>query len=260
MDKVFIGIPCFGTQPRSFWQPLARECGNLYKHNIELIDLYVAESMMTDTNRNYIVHQFLKSSADWLKWLDADNVDHLYSIRRLLDTQKTLVSGIYTMRQEKAEPVAYIKNNEGEYQPLDGFRPGEIIPIDAAGMGGVLCHRSVFEDIAKTYRMLDQVPAGGVTLVHKDDIIGDIFDGATDETDWKVVDGVQRRRLRIPQKEKPFCYFLMKDVRTEDLGFFECAARSGHQAWIDTGTPIGHIGSKTYNIGDWLQWKRKSDS
>jgi hypothetical protein len=257
MDKVFIGVPVYGQQPRSFWQPLATECGNLYKQNIEFIDLFAPESMMVDVNRNQIVYEFLKSKADWLKWLDADNVDRLYSIRRLLDTQKSLVTGVYVKRQENAEPVVYTKDANGNYQILDNFRPGEIKPIDGAGLGGTLCHRSVFEDIQSNYRMLDIATGGGVVLAHKHDIIGDIQDDAMDENDGKIVNGVEHRRLKMPNKDKPFCFFMLKDGRTEDFGFYECASRSGHQAWCDTGVPIGHIGNKTYDIGDWMKWKRQ---
>ena len=256
MDKVFIGVPVFGAQPRSFWLPLARECAHLHEQGIQLVNLFAAESMMTDVNRNYIVKEFLKSGADWLKWLDADNVDHIHSIRRLLDTHKTLVTGVYVKRQDKAEPVVYTKTLAGNYVTMADYVPGQIRPVAAAGLGGCLVHRSVFEDIPKNYRMFDQVPGGGVTLIHKDDIIGDVFDDATHEHDWKVVDGVQHRRLRVPKEEKPFSYFILKDWRTEDLGFFECAARSGHQLWCDTGVEIGHIGEKIYNPRDWKRWQR----
>lgn len=255
MDKVYIGIPSYGTQPRSFWLPLAREAGNLYKQDIELVDIWAAESMMADVNRNYIVKKFLESGADWLKWIDADNVDKLFSIRRLLDTKKPLVTGIYVKRQEEAEPVIYQKNKDGEYYPLQDWTRGQIIKVESAGLGGALVHRSVFEEVSSNYRMLDIVPGGGVVTVHKDDVTGDINDDVIGEQDGKVLDGVLHTRLRLPKKEKPFPYFMLKDGRTEDLGFFEMTQRCGIDLWCDTGVEIGHIGEKIYGVMDWKEWQ-----
>src|SRR3990167_70817 len=255
MDKVFIGIPCYGTQSYLWWQPLVRECAMLYKREIELVDVVPATSMMVDVNRNYITREFLKSKAEWLKWLDADNTDKIYSIRRLLDTHKTLVTGLYTKRQEEAEPIAYQKNSDGEYYHIDDFVPGQIIPSATAGVGGCLVHRSVFEDIQNNYRMFDLVPGGGVEVVQKGRIIGNVFDEAMDENDGMVINGVQHRRLRLSKKEKPFPFFMLKDGRTEDHGFFEMAAGAGHQLWCDTGVEIGHIGERVYSPMDWKKWK-----
>lgn len=245
MDKVFIGVPCFGPQTRSFWMPLARECAQAYKHDIEIVDVFATESMMTDKNRNAIVGEFMKSGAEWLKWIDADNMERSSAIRRLLDNRKTLVTGVYIKREPGGEPVVLQKNGDGEYVPLKPYTAGEILPVASAGLGGLLVHRQVFEDILKNYRMLDLFPGGGLEAIHRDDIVGDIHD-TIDDMDWKVVDGVQRRRMRMPQHKKDFPFFMLKDGRTEDLFFFELTARSGHQLWCDTGVELGHVGEHIY--------------
>jgi len=252
VDKVFIGIPTYGTQPKSFWLPLASEVARLYKQDIEVVRIMAVDSMMTDVNRNQLVYEFMKSGADWLKWIDADNVDRIYTIRRLLDTQKSLVTGVYVKREKDPSPVVMQKNKEGEYLTLGSYTAGEIIPVASAGLGGLLVHRQVFEDIQKNYRMMDLWPGGGVEVIHKDDILGNVDDAAIDPQDGKVVDGVQHRRLRLPKKDKPFPFFMLKDGRTEDLYFFELTARSGHQLWCDTGAEIGHIGEHI-----WMPRERK---
>jgi hypothetical protein len=246
MDRVFIGIPCFGTQAPSFWVPLARECASLHKQNIEVVDVHASTSMMTDKNRNHIVGKFLKSKAEWLKWIDADNVEKLFAIRRLIDTQKSLVTGIYVKREEEAEPVIMQKNRDGEYYALGDYVAGQIIQVASAGLGGLLVHRQVFEDILSNYRMFELWPGGGVEVVHKNDVLGNVDDGAMHPQDGKVVDGVQRRRLRMPKKDKDFPFFMLKNGRTEDLDFFELTAKSGHQLWCDTGVELGHVGEKIY--------------
>ncbi len=256
MDKVSIGVPAYGSQSKDWWGPLIRQAAELHKQDIELVDLHVISSMMTDVSRNHIVDNFLKGGAEWLRWLDTDNVDKLGSIRRLLDTRKTLVTGIYTKRNDSGEAIAYFATPDGEYAPVSGYTPGEIFPIAAAGMGGCLMHRSVFEDIQKNYRMFD-LAGGGIVTVHKDDLEGDVFDDAQTNYDGKAVDGLLHLRLRQPRRKKPFAFFMLGFGRTEDYGFFECAARSGHQLWLDTGVELGHIGEKTYTPAEFRKWEVK---
>lgn len=246
MERVSLGIPVYGTQSKEFWGPLLKQAAELHKQEIELCGVHVAASMMTDVNRNHIVEDFLESDVEWLRWIDADNVDKIGSIRRLLDCKKTLVTGLYTKRNESGDLVAYFPAGEGEYEPVPpGYVPGEIFPIGSAGMGGCLVHRSVFEDIQRNYFLFDMT-IGGVIAIHKDDIEGDVFDDALTNYDNKVIDGLFHLRLRQPRKKKPFPFFMLGFGRTEDYGFFEMAARCGHKLWLDTGVEIGHIGEKAY--------------
>jgi hypothetical protein len=249
MDRVSLGIPVYGSQTKDWWGPLVKQTGELYKQNIELAEVFVSSSMMTDVNRNHIVDDFLKTDVEWLRWLDADNVDKIGALRRLLDTRKTLVTGLYTKRNEKGGAVAYFKTPDGMYSEVSGHTPGEIFPIDAAGMGACLVHRSVFEDIQKNYFMFDMA-GGGILTVHKDDIEGDVFDDALADYDNKLIEGTYHLRLRQPRKKKPFPFFMIGFGRTEDYGFFEMAARSGHKLWLDTGVEVGHIGDKVYTPAD----------
>lgn len=244
MDKVALGIPAYGRQGKDWWGPLVRQAAELYKQNIELVDLHLTASMMTDVARNHIVGDFLKSNAEWLQWLDADNVLKNGAIRRLLDTRKTLVTGIYTKRDERGEPVAYYATEEG-YQTVGRYTPGEILPIEAAGLGGLLVHRSVFEDIQANYRMFNLI-GGGVVTLHREDIQGDVFDTDEAGSDGKAIDGVLHLRLRQMKVHRPFAFFMLQFGRTEDYGFFEMAKRCGHQLWLDTGVEVGHLGETNY--------------
>jgi len=249
MINVAIGIPVYGLQSHTWWGPLVYQASQLHKDGIELSTLHITASMMTYVNRNAIVDDFLQTDADYLKWLDADNIDKVGSLRRLLDTQKTLVTGIYTRRNEDGNNIAYFSTDDGEYREVKGYTPGEIFPIEAAGMGGCLVHRSVFEDIQKNFVALD-LTIGGMVTVHMDDIEGDILDSAIADDDNKVVDGQYRIRVRQPKKKKRFPFFMLAHGRTEDYGFFEMARRSGHKLWLDTGVEVGHLGEKVYTPAD----------
>lgn len=252
MDKVSLGIPVYGAQTATWWGPLVKQAAEFSKQNIELVKIHAIRGMMVDVNRNHIVDDFLKSDAEWLRWIDDDNVDKIGSIRRQIDCSKTLVTGLYTKRNDSGDLIAYFKDANGEYISAGGFHPGEIVPIDAAGMGGCLVHRSVFEDIIKTHTAFD-VAGGGVYVAHNDDILGDVFDATVDENDGKIVDGALHIRLRQQHKHKPFPFFMLGFGRTEDYGFFEMAKRAGHQLWLDSSVTLAHIGEKEYRPEDTLR-------
>lgn len=251
MDRVCFGIPYYGTQTAEWWNPLVSEAARLYADGIELEHVISIGGMMTDSARNHIVKEFLETKADWLQWIDADNTPPLGMVRRLLNTGKTVVTGVYVKRGANPEPLLFHRTPTGMYQVMEHWRVGEILPIDAAGLGGTLVHRSVFEAIERDYRALEKVN-GGLTIVHKDDIWGDVFD-STAETDGKVVEGVYHERLRQPMHKHVFPYFMTEYCRTEDYGFFERCARVGHPLWVDTSVELGHVGTHVNKPKDWRE-------
>ena len=74
MDKVFFGVVSYGPQTRAFWLGYANMLALAGKYNIEYSGQASGLSMRTDGNRNQVVQSFLKSKADWLMWVDSDNV------------------------------------------------------------------------------------------------------------------------------------------------------------------------------------------
>jgi hypothetical protein len=241
--KIAFGIPTYGSQEPSWWVPFTRQVGLLHNYDIEFIDVFQHGTMRTDGNRNVISRQFLASEADWMFWVDADNVNPIASIRRLLDTAgdtRTLVSGIYYTKEKNPIPVAYAYHEDGRYRHLTQWERGEIIPIEAAGMNCCLMHRSVLEDIDKSYVSL-RMACGGDIAVHRDDIDGDVFKDTGDPSDNKVIDGVYRFRVYSPLEPVNVPYFELRFGRTEDMGFFEKARRVGHQLWLDTSVECGHL-------------------
>jgi len=266
MTKVAFGIPSYGSQSPTWWVPFTRQVGLLHKYGIEFVDVFNHGTMRTDGNRNVIARHFLKSEAEWLFWVDADNVNPVASVRRLLDTagnERTLVCGIYYTKEKNPIPVVYIHKKDGRYRHLTQWERGEIIQIDAAGMNCVLMHRSVLEDIDKNYVSL-RLTNGGDIAVHRDDIEGDVFEDVGDQTDNKVIDGQFRLRVYTPTEPINVPFFELRFGRTEDMNFFEKARRSGHQLWLDTSVECGHlkenaITGKEYREGtNSRHWKRET--
>lgn len=264
--KVAFGIPTYGDQPPAWWVPFTRQVGHLYQYDIEFVDVLQWGTMRTDGNRNVIARSFLETDAEWLFWVDADNINPIGAVRRLLDTAgntRTLVSGLYYTKEENPIPVVYAYHQDGRYRPLTQWERGEIIPIEAAGMNCCLMRRSVLEDIDKNYVSL-RLTYGGDMAVHRDDIEGDVFQNISDPTDNKVIEGQYRLRVYTPAEPTNVPFFELRFGRTEDMGFFEKARRVGHQLWLDTSVECGHLKNKQITGKEYREgnnsrhWQRKT--
>jgi hypothetical protein len=240
--RVCVGVPVYGPQDSIWWNQFAQHMAELH-NSVEVVDIVVAGSMATDHNRNIIVDEFLKKDAEWLFWIDADTVVPIGALQRLLSSGRTLVSGLYFGKNPPHPPIAYYIYNGG-YTPIDKQRhweKGELIPVDATGMGCILTHRSVFEDIRNNFSVW-QVDGGGIITLHKDDILGEIKDGEHHEHDGKAYRGQWRRRLmKCTIEGLKFPYFAMELLRTEDIKFFEMARRVGHKPWLDSSIECSHL-------------------
>lgn len=242
--KIVLGIPLWGQQDSQFWKPLIQESANLWRDNIELIDVMDSKSMSTDNNRNRITDDFLASRAEYIAWVDTDNDQGVGWIARLLEHKKPIVGGVYFRRDfDLPTPIAYHRRDNGRYSTIPGYTRGEIIPVDASGMNCMLVHRSVFEKIRGQYQMFI-TDSGRILTVHRDDIEGNVLDDAFDPTDGKVVDGQMRIRLRKPPHKKDgpytFPYFAQEYNRSEDFVFYESVKRVGEQIYLDTSIECNH--------------------
>lgn len=229
---------------------------NLHNEGVEIEKIIGVGGMMTDVARNHIVDDFLKTKSEYLFWLDDDNPMVKGAVSRMIATRKTLITGVYVKRNKDAEPLLYTRLPNGDYSVITEYTRGEIIPVDSAGMGHCLCHRSVFEDIQKNFRVLKRID-GGIITVHKDNIVGDIFKDARDDNDGKVIGGVLQDRIYIDENEPVFPFFMLAYGRSEDYGFYEKSAASGHFLWADTSIEVGHLGTKKYTPADWRKAKER---
>ena len=260
MHKLALGIAIYGAQYPDWWSALLKLVATLPGLGIDFKGVLTASSMLTDSNRNLIVKSFLnETTADWLFWLDADNRLPDGGLKRLLDINKTMVSALYYAKREPHTPIAYGRAKDGMYIPISDpaivkrWERGEVVPIDAAGMGCLLTHRSVYEDIQKNY-VTARDGNGRTHSIHRGDINGKLPDEIPAD---KFAGQVYKGSLRLPLrnwdwKEKGvFPFFLFGGGRTEDMHFFETAYRVGHKCWLDTSVEADHISEKHYTGEDY---------
>lgn len=257
-NRVAIGVPYFGPQEASWWSNLVNMVGSLHAQGIDYTGLILSGAMATDHNRNAIVADFLVTDADWLFWIDADTMVPNGCLPRMLALGKTMVSGLYYGKGGEHPPIAYFRRPDGAYQPMDvltGWERGEILPVDACGMGCMLTHRSVFEDIMNAY-IVYQRAGGGLTCIHREDIKGEVKASTRSPNDGKVRKGQLFERLIPPTVEViKFPFFALEFGRTEDMWFFELARRVGHKPWLDTSLECGHLHPHAFTGEDYRKYK-----
>lgn len=249
--NISVGLPVYGGFSDE-WTPRVMHLVAKLATTQNVIDIISMGSMTADHNRNGIVADFLKSAAEWLFWIDSDTIPPIGSVDRLLRHGRTLVSGLYYGKHDPHPPIAYTIYN-GAFTPINKtimWEKGEIIPVDAVGMGCMLTHRSVFEDILKNYEVF-QIPGGGVVPVHKNDLLGEVKDDDRHEHDGKVYRGQLRTRVRRPSLEGlKFPFFMVEHLRTEDMFFFDLARRVGHTPVLDSSVECEHLRWKGFKGED----------
>lgn len=232
-------------------------------------DAFVAHS------RNAIGDAFLKSKHEWMLTIDDDMVipfgngkwfnsmtgmkipepyASFNAIERLLSHGKTLVGGLYFGRWKLGAPMF----GEGvKDQTLAQFcRRGphdKLHPTRWVGTGCMLIHRTVFEDIEKTFPNLARKKEGGTRggqwFTSSEHQLAADLDRALEKLAptggvldtnavLKACSELHQARARAKNQSAL--------GQGEDVAFCVRAAQAGHQPHVDFGLICGHVGIETY--------------
>lgn len=116
------------------------------------------QGSLLSRQRNELVVTFLDDhNAEWLFFIDSDETITPEAFDKLIaaahETERPIVAGLYfgafasTGLYPKPVPMILSRNESGRYDSIDSFPADAVIPIDAAGTGALLVHRSVLEAI-----------------------------------------------------------------------------------------------------------------
>jgi hypothetical protein len=158
-DKVIIGFLSPGEVDTMFALRLA---AIFRERRDRVVDLMTDEnSGLLSRGRNQVVANFLAHStgAEWLLMLDVDQQLMLEDFDKLVaaahDTDRPIVAGLYFGAwpgefYPTAVPLIFYEHPQlpGRFVPFNEYPRDQIIPVDSAGTGCLLVHRSVFEKIA----------------------------------------------------------------------------------------------------------------
>lgn len=109
---------------------------------------------------NNIVRAFLKEDFDSLLFIDDDMVFEIDALSRMRDNKENwkydIVGGFYTSRQRPTRPQVYRWSEKQKkdapyygwtYEMQHNWEPGDVVEVDAVGLGFTLIRRRVFEKL-----------------------------------------------------------------------------------------------------------------
>jgi SAM-dependent methyltransferase len=140
--NVVIGIPSFGMVSTYFLQARASMQFPLVSSSVDKIVLNkpIAEA------RNEIVEFALGQNANYIFWLDDDVVAPSDSFLKLYRHNKDIINGVYWSKSNPPMPLLFRGHLSGSYY---NWHIGDLIEIDAAGMGLTLVKTDVYRRMAK---------------------------------------------------------------------------------------------------------------
>jgi len=102
-------------------------------------------------NRNLICKQAIETNCDYVLFIDDDNLLPPDTIKRLLNHDKDIVTGLYLMRNYPHQPVIFdVANDDGTCKwHFLGEDESGLIEIVATGLGCLLIKTEVLREIAK---------------------------------------------------------------------------------------------------------------
>ena len=220
---IMVGFPCYKTtNPVTAFTLLAMAL-DFGREKIRF-DMSIGDAMVYHS-RNSIAAKFLETDAKWLLMMDDDIIPSIGrpgwmrtwvpSARNIQDLplQRHVIHRLVGSGKTLIGG-AYFGRQEGgalmcsELSLTEKARAyaDEVVPVDWVATGCMLVHRTVFEDIQKKYPELK-----GKTPTGAFNFFQPIDDGSG-----------------------------------EDVSFCRRAKASGHQAHIDLGLPVFHVGYKVY--------------
>jgi hypothetical protein len=115
------------------------------------ISLLYKSGVRTDSNRNYILNEFLQiEDLTHILWLDVDQIYPKNIIDKLVKADKDIIGSVYFKRDHPHAPVVYVKNNNevNPYTPVDlSLNEKKPLEVDGIGFGGMLVKREVYESL-----------------------------------------------------------------------------------------------------------------
>lgn len=153
-DKVTIGWIDPGVVDGKF----ALSIASVFYHRGSRVDalMRVESSGLLSRGRNELVANFLKGDAQWLLMVDSDEVLEVETFDKLVatahDVSHPIVAGLYFGAwpgeyYPTAVPLIFRANPNSTFDSIVDYPPNSVIPVDSAGTGCLLIHRSVLEKI-----------------------------------------------------------------------------------------------------------------
>lgn len=156
-QRLAIGIPCdFPHIPSSFFYSFVL----MDKPDFVFIH---ADNGPLDTLRNDIVEKAKLEGATSLLMCDVDQVYPVDTITKLMAHRMPVVGGKVNRRYPPFDPILMRLTSEG-YQPIDCYKSGTLVSVDATGTGCILYDMEVFRKLPYPWFKFQKNPQNGMII------------------------------------------------------------------------------------------------
>lgn len=111
--------------------------------------------------RGDLLRDFEQTGGDWLLWVDSDIVLTYDAFKLVWDNRdaetRPVVCGTYFITMEMNQPLSmpmpciFTNHENGDHKPVHPLPENQLIPIDVAGLGFCLMHKSVAAKLREAY-------------------------------------------------------------------------------------------------------------
>ncbi len=114
--------------------------------------LYIPIEYAVDIARNQCVYHAIEQQYDYIMWVDSDTIIPRDTVKKLVESGKDIISGVYAKKLVGSKDVILLKKNSEEnysFLTVDDIKNKGIIEVDAIGFGCVLTKVDVFRKLFK---------------------------------------------------------------------------------------------------------------
>ena len=145
MRKVMIGTPCYdGRLDVWYTNSLVNTIKESYKHNIEIVPMWVSFDALIQRARNDTIHIALDTGVDDLIWIDSDIEWKPEWFFKLLEYPVDVVGGTYRKKGDREE---YVVRAPGATDPTTG-----LMEVQGLGTGFLRMNRKSMQYLWDTNR------------------------------------------------------------------------------------------------------------
>jgi hypothetical protein len=237
--KLFVATPMYGGMCTGMYASAVMQCvGTFGQAGIQMYYSFMMNESLITRARNSMAHDFLKSDATHLMFIDADIAFTPADIPRMVDADKDIICGIYPKKEINWVEVQNAVKNGVAPEHLQ-FHTGAFVlnlangeksksgsinePIEIAngGTGFMLIKRKVFEDLS------DKVPSYTNDMYHAVDTVREVK--VIKEYFATSIDEESNRLL------------------SEDYHFCKISRLAGFKVWCAPWASFSHTGSYNFS-------------
>lgn len=218
-------------------------------------------------SRNDIAKLAIENKCSHLLFIDSDMTFDDDALIRLLRFDRDIISGMAVARCEPFNPVAKIKDKDGNWKVAEGLEEGRFrSDLDGVGCAFLLIKTKVFEDLKAPYFAFPplcqtmQLQAAQKAIESCDSACNPIYGDHCESGDPELQARLEVEGALDVYRAEMALIGDGGDVIGEDYYFCQKAKEAGFDICLDASLIVGHIGEHVYTMTDYFNYKEERES